>query len=320
MSYFVTPKETLAFVVTRDDLSLVRIPVSEADLTATVSRRGLPNVGGAPSPALARLSSWLIAPLRAKINTPVLGIIPHGPLHLVPFAALGADGQYLADAYDIFYLPGASTLPFIQAKRKSLSVAPLVLGQGRAEGLPPLKFAEREAEAVAKLYASVALTGGNATEKAFRDAAGSASVLHLAAHGQLNPVAPLFSRLVLAADDPLDPARDGYLEVREIYALDLRKASLVVLSACQTQLGVQSTGDEIVGLARAFIYAGTPSVVASLWSVDDVATSELMTAFHRHLRAGKGKAAALRAAQKEIRARFPDPYYWAAFVLTGDPG
>jgi CHAT domain-containing protein len=117
-----------------------------------------------------------------------------------------------------------------------------------------------------------------------------------------------------------DTRNDGNLEVHEIYGLDLARADLVVLSACQTQLGAQSAGDDVVGLNRAFIYAGAPTVVASLWTVDDEATGSFMTAFYKHLRQGQGKAAALRQAQLETRERYPHPYYWAAFVLTGDPG
>ncbi len=110
------------------------------------------------------------------------------------------------------------------------------------------------------------------------------------------------------------------LTVSDVYGLDLKKADLVVLSACQTQLGVLSRGDDVVGLTRAFIYAGAPSVISSLWSVDDQATGLLMTSFYKHLRSGMSKAAALRAAQADTRAAYPHPYYWAAFVLTGDPG
>ncbi|MCL5995326.1 MAG: CHAT domain-containing protein, partial [Chloroflexi bacterium] len=106
----------------------------------------------------------------------------------------------------------------------------------------------------------------------------------------------------------------------EVYGLDLHNTDLVVLSACETQLGRQSQGDDIIALNRAFMYAGTPTVVASLWSVNDEATSQLMRSFYQHLKEGMGKAEALRAAQAELRTRYPHPFYWAAFVLTGDPG
>jgi hypothetical protein len=100
---------------------------------------------------------------------------------------------------------------------------------------------------------------------------------------------------------------------------------MVTLSACRTQLGSRSDGDDIVGLSRAFIYAGAPTVVASLWSVDDEATAALMTAFYTHLKDGMGKAQALAAARADLRhdqahPQWAHPFYWAAFVLTGDPG
>lgn len=321
VSYFVTPGKTVAFVVTREAFHAVELAASEQDLTAAINElRGFASLGGPPSPRLAQLHAWLVAPLRPYLGTPLVGLIPHGVLHLLPFAALG-DGQRLfGDQYTLFHLPSASTLPFLQGRRKPVGAGSLLaLAQGQAAGLPPLRHAEQEAQSVAALYATQALVGREATETALRARAGSAGVLHLAAHGQLNPVTPVFSRIVLAPDGLPDTESDGSLEVHEIYDLDLAQASLVVLSACQTQLGAQSQGDDFVGLNRAFLYAGTPTVVASLWSVDDQATARLMTAFHRQLRQGLGKAAALRAAQAEVRAEHPDPYYWASFVLTGDP-
>ena len=109
------------------------------------------------------------------------------------------------------------------------------------------------------------------------------------------------------------------MEVHEVYRLDLKKADLVVLSSCQTQLGKQSLGDDIVSLNRAFIYAGTPTVIASLWSVKEQPTAELMIAFFKNLKNGMSKAAALQAAQVQTRAKNPNPYFWAGFVLTGEP-
>jgi hypothetical protein len=126
--------------------------------------------------------------------------------------------------------------------------------------------------------------------------------------------------VVFAPDDQ----EDGRLDVYEIYnrGLNLENADLVVLSACQTNVGELSRGDEIVGLNRALIYAGAPSVMASLWSVDDASTRELMERFYTYLREGMSKAGALRAAQMEMIAEgtYAHPYYWAAFGVTGDPG
>ena len=322
LSYFVTADATTAFIVTRDAFKAVELKVSEKDLrTAVEELRAFASVSGAPSPALARLSTWIIDPLLPHLSTPFVGIVPHGVLHLLPFAALRGKepDHFLGEDYTLFHLPTVSALPLIQQKHKAARGELLALAQGHAAGLAPLRYAEKEAQAVAELFGTSALVGGAATETALRERAANAGMLHIAAHGQLNAVTPLFSRLVLAIDDDLETTRDGSLEVREIYGLDLKKASLVVLSACQTQLGAQSRGDDVVGLSRAFIYAGSPAVLASLWSVDDVATAKLMIAFYRKLKEGLGGAAALRAAQAETRREHPDPYYWASFVLTGDP-
>ena len=134
----------------------------------------------------------------------------------------------------------------------------------------------------------------------------------------------LLTRLVISPrrnDQAGDDKNDGRLEVHEIYGLDLTGATdLVVLSACQTQVGEASGGDEVVALNRAFLYAGTPTVIASLWNVDDKATALFMERFYTHLREGKGKAEALRQAQLDLRTDYPHPYYWAGFTLVGDMG
>ncbi len=187
---------------------------------------------------------------------------------------------------------------------------------GDLDDLPPLIYAVPEALAVARVYGTVPLVEQDAAETALKTLAHEASILHLAAHSELNPVSPLFSRIWLASDEK----NDGTLEVHEVYNLDLQQAALVVLSACETKLGKLNLGDDIVGLNRAFIYAGASSVIASLWPVSDRATSFLMKMFYVQLKSGKSKAGALRTAQAITRTRFPHPYYWAAFVLTGDPG
>jgi CHAT domain-containing protein len=110
------------------------------------------------------------------------------------------------------------------------------------------------------------------------------------------------------------------MELHEVYGLDLTAADLVVLSACATQIGPVSSGDDLLALNRSFLYAGASTVVASLWVVDGASTRLLMVSSYSHLQQGQSKVEALRAAQAEVRASHPNPYYWAGFVLTGDPG
>ena len=134
------------------------------------------------------------------------------------------------------------------------------------------------------------------------------------AHAELNQANSLFTRIRLAPDGE----QGGDLEIHEVFGLDLARTGLVVPSACQTQLGTLSAGDELEGLTRAFLYLGTPAVMSSLWNVEDDSTAFLMMRFYTHLRHAAGCAESLRRAQMETRERFPLPYQWVAFVLTGD--
>ena len=133
-------------------------------------------------------------------------------------------------------------------------------------------------------------------------------------HADLDEEDPLGSVLRLTPSQ----SDDGRLEVQEIFGWEL-DANLVVLSACETGLGKLTRGDELTGLTRAFIYAGTPSIVTTLWKVSDRASYELMRDFYRQLKAGKEKADALRQAQLTTLQAYPHPYFWAAYQLTGEP-
>lgn len=317
VSYLVTPDLTLAFVLARDSFRIVKMPVRQRELEHSIAGfRDFSSLDEAPPASLKQLHKWLIAPLKSQIKTPLVGIVPHGVLHNLPFAALTNGKGYLGDTHTIFYLPSISALPFIQQKQQPAEGQLLALAYGQKEGASFLRYAEEEAQSVASLYQTQAHVGEAATKATLRAHAGESTILHLVAHYQPNLTHPLFSRLLLA------PAEkdSGALDLQEVYEMDLKRTNLVVLSACQTQVGTQSRGDDITALNRAFLYAGTPTVVASLWSVDDQATNVLMTSFYKHLKAGMSKAEALRTAQTETRLKYPNPYYWAGFVLTGHPG
>jgi CHAT domain-containing protein len=319
VEYFVTKKDSLAFIITCKGFGVVTLNVSREDLTEKINAfRRFASLKNPHAKSLQQLHEWLIAPLKPHLTTSHLAIVPHGILHYLPFAALTDGHRYLSDDYTLETLPSASVLRFLPEKRKLETGTVLALGNPTTtELMPALHYAEQEVNTIAQLYGTQALLGAVATESAVLSQAGQVEILHIAAHGKYNPHNPLFSTLYLAPD----AQHDGRLEVHEIYSLDLTTATnLVVLSACQTQMGQLSKGDELVALSRAFLYAGTPSVMASLWSVDDRVTGLLMERFYIHLRAGMTKAEALRQAQMEVRSEHPHPYYWAAFVLTGDQG
>jgi CHAT domain-containing protein len=335
VEYHVASEHTFAFAITRDSFKPVLLPNASQDNLIDRfnafrdNNRKRTNDSGESSAvalqsALNDLHQWLIVPLKPYLKRKVV-IVPHGILHSLPFAALTNGTRYLNEDHALSTLPSASILQFLQEKRKPKTNTILALGKPTiTEPLSELRFAKPEVEAIAGLYKTIPLIGKDATEQAIWQRGGNAGILHIAAHGQYNPSSPLFSTIFLAgASQPtIDSHNDGRLEAREVYDLDLKATNLVVLSACETQKGKRSTGDEVVGLSRAFIYAGTPSIIATLWSVDDEASGLLMQKFYKHLKGGMEKAEALRQAQNEIRSnpKYRNPYYWAAFTLSGDGG
>ncbi len=334
LSYFVGAEQTVIFVVTGDEFHVAEVPVSADDLGQEVEgllaeMKEAPLLPHAWRLRARALYAWLIAPVEQYLpsgsrgKAPRLGIIPFGQLHYLPFGLLHGDGTgagseptLLQDRCTVFYAPSASSLRFILAGRQAESTGILAMANPDAPGAPHLAHAADEARAVAALYDASALLGPQATESRFRIDSVDAGIIHLAAHSNLQPDNPLFSAILLQPDD----TDDGRLETHEIINLSLSATDLVVLSACQTHLGELSAGDELVGMERAFFRAGTPSLLTTLWPVDDEATSVLMQGFYTRLRAGVPKADALRQAQLETRKAYPEPYFWAGFVLVGDPG
>jgi len=319
LEYLVTEQETVVWVVDRSGVEAVRLAAPRSALVTEV--RALRN-------AIAELTSIeavqrhagalyerLVAPVRPHIRYDRLLIVPHDVLHYLPFAALRTpEGRWLVEGYTLATLPSASVLKYLAGKGKGRGDRPLIVGNPDVGPGLALPWAEREARVIGELYPSATvLVRRDATEAAAKALSGAAGLLHFATHGELRERDPLSSALLLTPDGQ----EDGRLEVREIFRLDLN-ARLVVLSACETGLGKLSKGDELVGLQRAFLYAGTPAVITSLWKVEDRATYELMREFHGQLKA-RGAAEALRHAQRATMKEFPHPFFWAAFGLTGTP-
>jgi CHAT domain-containing protein len=317
VEYLVSRNGAFAWIISRTSVSVVRLPLPRDQLVASVRafRRGIE--GQAPLPEAQKLAEalheQLMAPLRAHIKGTRVIVVPHDVLHYLPFGALRSkQGRWLIEDYTLSTLPSASVLKFLEAKRTAGGGAVLAIGNPDLGSALNLRFAEREARVVADHYAGTSvLVRGEATEERAKSLAGPARLLHFATHGELDENDPLASGLLLAPGGK----DDGRLEVREIFGLDLT-AQLVVLSACETGLGKLSTGDELIGLQRAFLYAGAPAVVTTLWKVDDRASFVLMRGFYDGLaRADTGLA--LQAAQRAAMKEFPHPFAWAAFGLTG---
>ena len=205
------------------------------------------------------------------------------------------------------------------------SLGDLGLGTRQAGAvLPRLAFSRQEADAIMAMTdpgkGMEALDFQASRETALNKDLGQYRIVHFATHGLLDNEHPELSGLVFSLVDQEGQSRDGFLDLEDIYNLTL-PVDLVVLSACETGLGKQITGEGLVGLTRGFMYAGASRVLASLWKVDDEATAEVMGRFYAGmLKAGLPPAAALRQAQIEMQKqkRWTDPYYWAAFTIQGE--
>ena len=320
LEYFVTQQAVLLWVVEKDRLQFVNIRLGRKDLISKVSalRESVFQLGEkekfrATSQELYKL---LIEPSLQHIRGKELLIVPHDVLHYLPFQALvSRQGKYLIQDYPAYYLSSASLMQFTKEKKRAGGERALVMGNPNlGDEAYNLRFAEREAKEVASVYPQSAVyLRADASKPRVVSLSPNFDMLHFAVHAEFNEEDPMSSALLLAPEG----SGDGKLRVGEIFSLDL-KTNMVVLSACETGLGKLSSGDEIVGLTRAFIYAGTPSIVTTLWKVNDRASYELMREFYSRLKSAK-KSEALRQAQLKTMEQFPEPFYWAAYELTGEP-
>jgi CHAT domain-containing protein len=318
VEYLVSRNGAFAWVITRRSVQVVRLPIPRDQVVASVRafRRGIE--GQAPLPDAQTLATTLHdqlwAPVRPHVTTGRVVVVPHDVLHYLPFGALRSpQGRWLVEDYTISTLPSASVLKFLEAKRTAVGTGTvLAIGNPELGAALNLRYAEREARVVAEHYPGAnVLVRQDATETRAKALAGGSRLIHFATHGELDERDPLASGLLLTPGG----SDDGRLEVREIFGLDL-SAWLVVLSACETGLGALNTGDELIGLQRAFLYAGTPAVITTLWKVDDRASYTLMREFYDRLEKAD-PALSLQAAQRAAMKEFPHPFAWAGFGLTG---
>jgi CHAT domain-containing protein len=321
LEYFVGGGRTLLWAITRDSLRAVRLRIGENDLTRRVSEfRDLISSRGRADElqqAGIELFGTLLAPAFPSGLPRELIIVPHRVLHYLPIHALmPTPGRYLLQDSLVSYLSSASLLQFTRKKQAAGGSSALAVGNpDLGDPTMNLRYAEREVREVERQFPqATVLVRTDATKDQTRRHLNAQPLIHLATHADLDEEDPMGSALLLRAER----GDTGRLEVQEIFGLSL-SANLVILSACDTSLGKLTQGDEIVGLTRAFMYAGTPSVISTLWRVDDRASYELMQAFYESLREGQAKGEALRQAQLAILQRYPHPYYWAAYQLTGEP-
>ncbi|UCF91940.1 MAG: CHAT domain-containing protein, partial [Desulfobacterales bacterium] len=263
-----------------------------------------------------QLFDWVLAPAMPRLTgIKYVGIIPHGFLHYLSFATLSDGDRFLIDRYPLFYLPSASVFGYTKDKRRpAKKVRILAIGNPRLDDPAlDLPFAEQEVGTIRWNFSdTTTLTREKATESWVTEHIEEFGIIHLASHGEFDPVNPLFSAVKLRQDEKAD----GDLEAAEVFGLRIN-ADLVVLSACQTGIGKVTDGDEVIGLNRAYFYAGTHAIISSLWRVSDLSTAILIKHFYRqYLR--NNKSSSIRQAMLHVKNSYPHPGYWGAFILVGD--
>ncbi len=288
----------------RNLLRLLQFQLAKFKLGSDYVRSFAANLKAATDAHLRDLYDELIAPVWGLVDAKHLVIVPHDFLHYLPFHALHDGHGFLIDRISISYAPSASVYHLCCSKPDSSCDRSLVLGI--PDSLTP--HVAEEARNVASVLPNPQLfLGKDATEKRLRTHCPESRFVHIAAHGLFRQDNPMFSSMRLG---------DSQISLLDLYSLNLA-SELVTLSGCSTGLNAMVGGDEMLGLVRGLLYAGTRAVLVSLWDVDDQSTAEFMTRFYTHMGAKTGKALALQKAMQEMRETYPHPYHWAPFVLIG---
>jgi hypothetical protein len=353
VEYILGQDSSYAFLVTKEALSLAQLPRSEEILSLVNGylrflclreRKKFPAERGGQ-----RLSSLLFGTFPGQLWTGIkkIIIVPDGFLYYLPFEALMKQeasvrtgrtqqeqaSRYLIEKYEFSYAPSASALVRLLERRKSgqrtmelLAVAvpkppePISLVSGLASDIPALKYTRREIKTISRFFEGnkrKVLVGPEAEEGRLKQIGlADFRIIHFAAHGLFDDDSWGRSGLILWRNK--NSTEDGLFQPRDIYPLNL-SSDLVVLSACQTGKGRLETGEGLIGLASAFLLAGSDSVLVSLWNINDRSTAQFMEYFYSFLTERKSITRALQQAKVAmIHSRNDHPLYWAAFVLLGD--
>ncbi len=362
LEYSLGEARSFLWVVSSDSIASFVLPARATIEQAARSFRSAVQTRGDATASARRLSNMILAPAGHLLARRRLLIVADGALQHVPFAAIADPSEQnvycpLIQAHDVIAEPSASTLVLLRrggfegktAPRTAAIFADPVFEAddprirkpepvANVQGLPSpfltraaelqlrrLPSTRREGQAIAALIPEsqrwLALDFDASRETAMGARLKDYQILHFATHGVVDTSHPELTALALSLYNSRGRPQDGFLRLYEIFNLNLR-ASLVVLSACQTALGKDVRGEGLIGLARGFMHAGVPRVVATLWNVDDEASSELMRSFYAAMLGAdkKSPAAALRQAQTAVASqeRWRAPYYWAGFILQGE--
>lgn len=322
VAYHTLPDRLVAWVLSRDGVREAKFPLAlpRADLGRLVDayRDALIKLNPKAVGIGDQIGQLLLAPLGIAPGKRVV-IVPHGPLHYLPFQALRLDGQYLIERNPISIAPSISIAARLAQRTPTARAELLAFGNPTIspDVADPLPGAEREVQALATQFPGATLYfNAEANKTNFTSAAAKARLVHVAAHAMADTLDPLHSKVLLADED----GKPNYLEAKDVIGMDLGNVAMLALSACESGLGRVDNGDEVLGFTRSFLSAGTSTLLASLWPVSDAATEKLMTTLYADLARGVVVQDAMRDAQRAVMAdpQTAHPFYWAPFNLIGN--
>ncbi|HKY43077.1 MAG TPA: CHAT domain-containing protein [Pyrinomonadaceae bacterium] len=320
VEYTTIDDKLAAFVVTNEDIEVVRELGTESEIVAEIEkcrfqidtlrygstqvRNHLPTLTQRTQKHLRSLYDRLLRKIEPKIGERHLVIVPHRGLYYLPFQALDDGESYLIERREVSFAPSAVVLQQCLARSEPQFGTALLLGVAD-ERIPGV---HQELHALDQIFGQIKRYSDEAaTTEVLRSNAAGVDVIHLACHAQFRSDNPLFSALKLG---------DAWFTARDAYGLKL-DCGLVTLSACETGMNAVAPGDELMGIARGFFSAGSPTVLMSLWTIDDEATTELMIWFYSELARTNSPASALRTAQMKLLNERPHPFFWSPFVVVG---
>lgn len=322
VAFHTLPDRLLAWVLSREGVREIRYPIAlpRADLARLVDayRDALIRVSPNAPEVGGKIGQLLLAPLELPAGKRLV-IVPHGPLHYLPFQALRLDGQYLIERNPISIAPSISIAA--RLAQRTPTAAPQLLAFGNPtinpEVADPLPGAEKEVQELAQRFPGAQLFfREQANKDNFAQNAPKSRLVHIAAHAMADTLDPLHSKVLLADKD----GKPDYLEAKDVLGMRLDNVAMIALSACESGLGRVENGDEVLGFTRSFLSAGTSTLLASLWPVSDAATEKLMTTLYTDLAGGMQVQDAMREAQRAVMAdpATAHPFYWAPFNLIGN--
>ncbi len=359
LEYFVGEKQTYVWTLTKKEIRFETIPMTRKALrdklgkTSPLFKSQNPSGGVVVDYAFADIQPDSLRKLYHLLlkdyvpkNTKQLILVPDDILYYFPFDILvtskpGEKPRYLVEDFPISYASSADLLALVSRCSTKTPKNLLALGDPRFgrfsrtsvqrlfsgatsrgplrdQPFEPLPYSKQEVKSIGENFTDKKLlTGGDATETNFVTLAPKFNYIHLATHFITDDQHPMYSKIIFTPDT--GPGRDGFLHTFEVYDLKL-DADMVVLSGCGSGLGKLRRGEGIIGMSRGFLYAGVPSMVVSLWPVEDESTADLMGRFYRYLTSGASKSRALQQAKIDLIRTSDwknDPFYWGAFILTG---